>query len=70
MDLFRSEGSREMKKETQKKERNEGDGKMVTRPTGWVAHCENCWKELSSNEIDECWPQDEDEFIKDLKNQG
>ena len=28
MDLFRSEGSREMKKETQKKERNEGDGKM------------------------------------------
>ena len=25
---------------------------------------------MSSNEIDECWPHDEDEFIKYLKNQG
>lgn len=43
---------------------------MITKPTGWIAYCENCWRELSSNEIDECWPQDEDEFIECLKNVG
>lgn len=43
---------------------------MIKEPTGWVAICENCLKELSSNEIDECWPHDEDEFIKDLKEEG
>ena len=25
---------------------------------------------LSSDDIDECWPRDEDEFIQDLKNKG
>lgn len=43
---------------------------MITEPTGWIANCENCWKELSSDDIDECWPQNEDEFIQDLKNKG
>jgi hypothetical protein len=43
---------------------------MIKRPTGWIAYCENCLRELSSNEIDECWPQDEDEFIKCLKDEG
>lgn len=43
---------------------------MISKPTGWVANCENCWKEISSSDIDECYPRDEYEFIEDLKNQG
>ena len=43
---------------------------MIKEPTGWVANCENCWKELSSDDIDECFPRDEDEFIEYLNNQG
>lgn len=43
---------------------------MISEPTGWVANCENCWTEISSNDIDECHPRNEDEFIEDLKNQG
>ena len=43
---------------------------MISEPTGWVANCENCWKEISSDDIDECHPRREDEFIEDLKNQG
>ena len=43
---------------------------MISEPTGWVANCENCWEEISSNDIDECYPHNEDEFIEDLKTQG
>ena len=43
---------------------------MITEPKGWVANCENCWNELSSDDIYECYPRDEDEFIKYLQNQG
>lgn len=43
---------------------------MIKEPTGWVAHCENCWRKLSSDDIDDCWPRDEDEFIEYLKNRG
>ena len=43
---------------------------MITEPKGWIANCENCWNELSSDDIYECYPRDEDEFIKYLQNQG
>lgn len=43
---------------------------MITEPKGWIANCENCCKELSSGDIDECYPRNEDEFIDDLKTQG
>ena len=41
---------------------------MITRPTGWVDHCEHCWRELCSDDIDDCYPQDEDEFVEALQN--
>ena len=43
---------------------------MITEPTGWIANCENCWKKLSSDDIDDCWPHDEDDFVEYLKEQG
>jgi hypothetical protein len=43
---------------------------MIREPTGWVAQCEKCWAEISSDDIDECYPRREDEFIEYLKNQG
>ena len=24
---------------------------MIREPTGWVANCENCWKEISSDRV-------------------
>ena len=27
---------------------------MISEPTGWVANCENCWTEISSNCCEEC----------------
>ena len=43
---------------------------MITEPTGWIANCENCCKKLSSDDIDECYPRDEDEFVEYLKEKG
>lgn len=43
---------------------------MIKEPTGWVANCENCWEEISSDDIDDCYPCREDEFIEALKNHG
>ena len=43
---------------------------MIMEPRGWIASCECCWKELCSDDIDDCYPQDEDEFVRALKNEG
>lgn len=43
---------------------------MIKEPTGWVANCENCWKEISSNDMYKYYPCREDEFIDDLKTHG
>ena len=43
---------------------------MIEEPKGYVANCENCWKECCSDDIDECYPSDGDEFISALKEEG
>ena len=41
---------------------------MIRKPEGWIADCEYCWRELRSDDIYDCHPQDEDEFVEVLKN--
>ena len=42
---------------------------MIKDPTGYVAYCEKCWKQIYSDGICEYYPQSEDEFIEALENE-